>query len=55
VMPPVLLVPTDVVQWARSQATADWEQANGASLWRDVPGLLGVRGPVFRVPADSGM
>ncbi|MFI1165089.1 hypothetical protein ACH4UM_16105 [Streptomyces sp. NPDC020801] len=55
VMPPVMLVPGAMTQWARSRATADWEQANGAALWQGVPGLLGTRGPVFRVPADYGM
>jgi hypothetical protein len=54
VMPPVMLVPVAMSHWARSRATADWEQANGAALWQGVPGLLGNRGPVFRVPADYG-
>lgn len=55
VMPPVMLLPSAVVLWARSRATAHWEQANGAALWQGVPGLLGARGPVFRAPADGGM
>ncbi|MEU6774691.1 hypothetical protein [Streptomyces sp. NPDC046759] len=54
VMPPVMLVPMAMTHWARSRATADWEQVNGAALWQGVPGLLGTRGPVFRVPADYG-
>jgi hypothetical protein len=55
VMPPVMLIPLAVVLWARSRATAHWEQVNGAALWQGVPGLLGTRGPVFRVPADGGI
>ncbi|MER5918365.1 hypothetical protein ABT124_51200 [Streptomyces sp. NPDC001982] len=54
-MPPVMLVSLAVVLWARSRATAHWEQANGATLWQGVPGLLGTRGPVFRVLADGGI
>ncbi|MEU6364380.1 hypothetical protein ABZ876_01250 [Streptomyces sp. NPDC046931] len=50
VMPPVMLVPVAMTQWARSRATANWERANRAALWQGVPGLLGTRGPVFRVP-----
>ncbi len=55
VMPPLMLVPVAVAQWAQSRATADWERANRADLWQRVPGLLGARGPVFRVPADGGV
>jgi hypothetical protein len=55
VMPPVMLVPLAVAQWARSRATAKWEYAHGAALWQGVPGIFGTRGPVFRVPADGGM
>ncbi|GAA3056927.1 hypothetical protein [Streptomyces glomeratus] len=54
-MPPVMLVPVAMVQWARSRATTNWERANGAALWQGAPGVLGTRGPVFRVPADYGM
>jgi hypothetical protein len=54
-MPPVMLVPLAMTQWVRSRATAGWEQANGVALWQGVPGLLGTRGPVFRVPEDYGM
>ncbi|MFR0363361.1 hypothetical protein [Streptomyces sp. MCC20] len=54
-MPPLMLIPVAVAQWAQSRATAAWERANGADLWRTVPGLLGARGPVFRVPAESGL
>ncbi|MFI6360637.1 hypothetical protein ACIBJF_50940 [Streptomyces sp. NPDC050743] len=52
VMPPVMLIPAAVAQWARSRATADWERERGTALWQGVPGVLGARGPVFRVPAD---
>ncbi|GGN86528.1 hypothetical protein GCM10011579_078420 [Streptomyces albiflavescens] len=55
VMPPVMLVPLAVLLWARSRATAHWERVNGAALWQGVPGLLGSRGPVFRVPAAGGI
>ncbi|WP_369246670.1 hypothetical protein [Streptomyces sp. R41] len=55
VMPPVMLVPPAVVQWARSRATANWERVNAAALWQAVPGMFGTRGPVFRVPADGGI
>jgi uncharacterized membrane protein len=56
VMPPVMLVPLAVAQWARSRATANWEYANGAALWQAVPGMLATRGgPVFRVPGDGGI
>ncbi|MES4890248.1 hypothetical protein [Streptomyces sp. NPDC096012] len=51
-MPPLMLVPVAVAQWAQSRATARWERVNGADLWQTVPGLLGARGPVFRVPAE---
>lgn len=54
-MPPVMLVPVTVTQWARSRATAQWERENGAALWQGVPGVLGARGPVYRVAADAGM
>lgn len=54
-MPPLMLVPMAVAQWAQSRATAKWERANGADLWQTVPGLLGARGPVFRVPAKRGI
>lgn len=54
-MPPLLLVPVAVAQWAQSRATAKWERVNGADLWQTVPGLLGARGPVFRVPAERGV
>ncbi|MEW2509037.1 hypothetical protein [Streptomyces sp. NPDC046870] len=54
-MPPLMLVPVAVAQWAQSRATARWERVNGADLWQTVPGLLGARGPVFRVPAERGM
>jgi hypothetical protein len=54
-MPPLLLVPLAVAQWAQSRATANWERANRADLWQSVPGLLGVRGPVFRVSANDTM
>ncbi|MPY31293.1 hypothetical protein FNH09_08265 [Streptomyces adustus] len=54
-MPPLMLVPMAVVQWAQSRATAKWERVNGADLWQTVPGLLGTRGPVFRVPAKRGI
>jgi hypothetical protein len=54
-MPPLMLVPVAVTQWARSRATVAWEQVNGAALWRAVPGRLSARGPVFRVPADGGV
>ncbi|MEU5532471.1 hypothetical protein [Streptomyces sp. NPDC020362] len=52
VMPPVMLVPMALTHWARSRATARWEQANGATLWQGVPGLLGTRGPIFREPTE---
>ncbi|MGW5466236.1 hypothetical protein [Streptomyces sp. NPDC003996] len=55
VMPPIMLIPAAVAQWARSRATADWEREKGAALWQGVPGVLGARGPVFRVPADGGI
>ncbi|MFG2944186.1 hypothetical protein [Streptomyces adustus] len=54
-MPPLILVPMAVAQWAQSRATAKWERANGADLWQPVPGLLGARGPLFRVPAKRGI
>ncbi|MFF7130519.1 hypothetical protein ACF07Y_16770 [Streptomyces sp. NPDC016566] len=54
-MPPLMLVPVAVAQWAQSRATAEWERANAADLWQTVPGLLGARGPVFRVPAEGGV
>ncbi|MET7379865.1 hypothetical protein ABZT08_13720 [Streptomyces sp. NPDC005526] len=54
-MPPVMLVPATVTQWTRSRATARWERENGAALWQGVPGILGARGPVYRVAADAGM
>ncbi|MFB7331255.1 hypothetical protein ACFC00_06375 [Streptomyces adustus] len=54
-MPPLMLVPMAVAQWAQSRATAKWERVNGADLWQTVPGLLGTRGPVFRVPAKHGI
>ncbi|MET7377977.1 hypothetical protein ABZT08_03985 [Streptomyces sp. NPDC005526] len=53
-MPPVMLVPVAVTQWARSRATARWERENGAALWQGVPGVLGARGSVYRVAADAG-
>lgn len=53
-MPPVLLVPVAVGQWGRSRATAAWERRNGVVLWQAAPGFLGVRGPVYRVPAADG-
>jgi hypothetical protein len=55
VMPPLILAPAALTQWARSRATGDWERANGAALWQGVPGLLGARGPVFRAPVDGGI
>ncbi|MGW9032347.1 hypothetical protein ACWGQ5_51910 [Streptomyces sp. NPDC055722] len=55
VMPPFGLIGVAPAQWARSRTTADWERVNGAVLWQGVPGLLGARGPVFRVPAEGGM
>ncbi|GHE13633.1 hypothetical protein GCM10010339_81240 [Streptomyces alanosinicus] len=54
-MPPVMLVPVTVTQWARSRATARWERENGASLWQGIPGVLGARGPAYRVAADAGV
>ncbi|TLS46280.1 hypothetical protein FE633_10075 [Streptomyces montanus] len=54
-MPPVMLVPVAVAQWARSRATAGWERANGAALWLGVPRPLRRRGPVLRSPAAGGM
>ncbi|MGV9344466.1 hypothetical protein ACWDSD_06575 [Streptomyces spiralis] len=54
-MPPLMLVPVAVVQWAQSRATAKWERANGTDLWQTVPGRLGARGPVFRVPTEGGI
>ncbi|MEV6058240.1 hypothetical protein [Streptomyces sp. NPDC052107] len=54
-MPPLMLVPMAVAQWAQSRATAKWERVNGADLWQTVPGLLGARGPVLRVPAKRGI
>ncbi|MEU7422437.1 hypothetical protein [Streptomyces sp. NPDC040750] len=54
-MLPLLLVPVAVAQWAQSRATAKWERVNGADLWQTVPGLLGPRGPMFRVPAERGI
>ncbi|MGW5482840.1 hypothetical protein [Streptomyces sp. NPDC004008] len=54
-MPPIMLVGPAVTQWARSRATARWERENGAALWQDVPGVLGVRNPVFRLSAAGGM
>ncbi|MEU1601539.1 hypothetical protein ABZ468_55145, partial [Streptomyces sp. NPDC005708] len=55
VMPPVMLIPAALAAWVRSRGTAGWERENGAALWQGVPGVLGARGPVFRVPADGGM
>jgi hypothetical protein len=55
VVPPVMLVPVTVALWARSRATAGWEQTNEATLWQVPPKLLGPRGPVFRVSADGQM
>ncbi|MET8954043.1 hypothetical protein ACWEO4_17545 [Streptomyces sp. NPDC004393] len=54
-MPPILLVVVAVTQWARARATARWERENGAALWQDVPGVLGVRNPVFRLSAAGEM
>ncbi|MGW7383575.1 hypothetical protein [Streptomyces sp. NPDC054794] len=54
-MPPLMLVPVAVAQWAQSRATAKWERENEADLWQTIPGLLGARGPVFRVPAEGGI
>jgi hypothetical protein len=53
-MPPLILVPVAVAQWARSRATADWERANGATLWQGVPRPLRPRGPVLRAPTADG-
>lgn len=55
VMPPVMLIPAALAAWLRSRATADWEQKNGAALWQGVPGVLGARGPVFRMSPDGVM
>lgn len=55
VMPPVMLIPAALAAWVRSRATADWERENGAALWQGVPGVLGARGPVFRVPSGGGI
>lgn len=54
-MPPVMLVPAALAQWTRSRATAHWERAHGTALWQGVPGVLGGRGPVYRVPVPDGM
>ncbi|MFJ9868881.1 hypothetical protein [Streptomyces sp. NPDC101165] len=54
-MPPVMLVPVTITQWARSRATVQWERENGVALWRGIPGVLGTRDPVYRVTADVRM
>ncbi|WP_339130560.1 hypothetical protein WJM95_16925 [Streptomyces sp. f51] len=53
-MPPFMLIPVAVTQWARSRATARWERENGTAVWQRVPGVLGARGPLYRseAPAD---
>ncbi|MFJ5213321.1 hypothetical protein ACIP98_01235 [Streptomyces sp. NPDC088354] len=53
-MPPFVLIAVALPQWARSRTTAEWERVNRAVLWQGVPGILGARGPVFRVPAEGG-